>query len=101
VLVFADAFWLIPLHRRERSFYTTRIGRPLTWSRFGALLARLIQSVIGAHRGRLELYVEDTFLAFYNTASGGRADFATVIYLWTALGLPLTLRKAGFGTSIT
>jgi len=56
-----------------------------------ALLARLIQGVIGAHRGRLELYVEDTFLAFYNTASGGRADFATVFYLWTALGLPLTL----------
>jgi len=116
VLDFADAFWLIPLHRRERRFFTTRIGRrffaflktaqgsrgaPLTWSRFGALLARLIQSVIGAHRGRLELYVDDTFLAFYNTASGGRADFATVVYLWTALGLPLTLKKAGFGTSIT
>jgi len=116
VLDFADAFWLIPLHRRERRYFTTKIGdkffaflrtaqgsrgAPLTWSRFGALLARLIQGVLGTMRARVNLYVDDTFLAFCNTLQGCKRDFALVIYVWIALGLPLTLKKADFGARIT
>ena len=70
VLDFSDAFWLIPLHREERRFFTTRVrgkfyafshtaqggrGAPLTWSRFGALLSRLVQGVLGGNHARLDL----------------------------------------------
>jgi hypothetical protein len=116
VLDFSDAFWLIPLHKDERRFFTTKLrgrfyaflrtaqgsrGAPLTWSRFGALLTRLMQGILGGNHARLDLYVDDTFLVFMNTEANCRRDFALVVYLWTAIGLPLSLPKADFGRRIT
>ena len=79
VLDFSDAFRLIPLHKDEMRFFTTRLqnkyyaflrtaqgsrGAPLTWSRFGALLTRLMQGVLGGNCARLDLYVDDTFFCY-------------------------------------
>jgi len=111
----SDAFWMIPLHKGERRFFTTRIGSksygflrtaqggrdtPLTWSSFGALLARPLQSVLGRRRARLNLHVDDTLVAFLNTLVGARRDFALVVLLWLALGLPLALKKTEFGRRV-
>ena len=62
------------------------------------------QAYAGRPRGdnaRLDLYVDDTFIVFKNTFANCRRDFAIVVFLWTALGLPLSLPKADFGQSIT
>ena len=78
VLDLSDAFWLIPLHKDERRFFTTRLqgkyyaflrtaqgsrGAPLTWSRFGALLTRLMQGVLGGDHARLDLLVRRRHLS--------------------------------------
>jgi len=116
VLDFTDAFWMIPLHKSERRFFTTKVGQtfyvflktaqgsrgaPLTWSRFGALVARLMQGVFKPRRGRINLYVDDSLLILVNTLWNCRRDFAMVVLLWLALGLPLALRKAEFGSKVT
>ena len=59
-----------------------------------------MQGVLGADRVRIELYVDDTFLAFFNTEHGCREDFSIVVYIWAALGLPLALKKADFATNV-
>lgn len=115
VLDSTDAYWMIPLHKKERRYFTTRIrqryfvflrtaqdsrGVPLTWSRFGALLARLLQGVIEVAAARPNLYVDDT-LAFLEILESNTSEFAVVVYIWMASGLPLALRKAVFGTQAT
>jgi len=115
VLNSSDACWLIPLHRRKRRYFVIKWdkkycvylrtaqgnrGAPLTWSRFGALISRLTQGVFGLDVARLELYVEDTFLAFFGLRTANRANLAIVIYSWAALGLPLALHKAGHSTRV-
>jgi len=116
VLDFSDAFWVIPLQKSERRFFTTRIGSksymflhtaqgsrgaPLTWSRFGAPLARLMQGILGRKRACLNLYVDDTLVAFLITLVGARRDFALIVLLWLALGLLLALKKAVLGRRVT
>ena len=115
VIDFSDAFWMIPLRKSEQRYFVTRIcgryfvflrtaqgsrGAPLTWSRFGALLARLMQGVIDTRVSKLNLYVDDTLLAFLGTLTHCRMCFATVVFIWVALGLPLALNKAAFGTTV-
>jgi len=45
--------------------------------------------------------VDDTLVAFWITLVGARRDFALVVLLWLALGLPLALKKAEFGRRVT
>jgi len=111
----SDVFWLIPPHRGERRFFVTKSGKkyyvflravqssrgaPPTWSKFGASISRLTQGALGLDAARLERYVNDTFLAFFGLRTDNRVEFAIVVYLWAALGLPLTLHKADYGTRV-
>jgi len=115
VIDFSDAFWMIPLRKSEQRYFVTRIcgryfvflctaqgsiGAPLTRSRFGALLARVMRGVIDTRASTLIQYVDDTLLAFLGTHTHCRTCFATVAYIWVALGLPLALKKAAFGTTV-
>ena len=59
-----------------------------------------MQGVLGRKRARLNLYADDTLVAFLNTLVGARRDFALVVLLWLALGLPLALKKAEFGRRV-
>ena len=85
VLDLYDTFRFIPLSRRERRLFSSEVemnfyaflrtaqgsrGAPLTWSRFGAPLARRMQGVVGLCRGRLNPFVTDTFLALLSAPQG-------------------------------
>ena len=105
---FRDAFFLLPNMRSERRYFVvwfngqyivfvrtvqgTRIA-PLTWGRLAALLTRLTQAVLGCD-ARMSTYVDDPITVSVGTHATHRRRFATVILLWSALRIPLSLEKA-------
>ena len=76
-------------------------GAPLTWARFAALITRLTISVIGIDRSRIATYVDDPIVTTVGTRKQRRRTFATVLLLWCALQLPLSLDKAVLNPQVT
>jgi len=60
-----------------------------------------MQGVPGRKRAHRNRHVGDTLVAFLITLVGARRDFALVVLLRLALGLPLALKKAEFGRRVT
>ena len=113
---FKDAFFVIPNHPKERRFFCVEFGgkilvmmrttqgsrgAPLTWARLAALITRLTMSVIGVAQNRISTYVDDPIILAVGTAKQRRRVFATVLLLWCALQLPLSLNKAVIGADVT
>ena len=107
VLDFTDAFWQIPLLASEYRFYcATAILRgkrayiaflraaqgssngPTLWARVIGLVARLTQSLFSSDEVRLMCYVDDPLAALSGTPERRRLITATIILVWTVLGLP-------------
>ena len=59
-----------------------------------------MQGVIDTRVSKHNLYVEGTLLVFLGTLARCRTCFATVVYIWVALGLPLALKKAALETTV-
>jgi len=112
---FSDAFWMALLHKGERRFFTTRVGSKILWipphgagrQRYSSNVVKLWRSVttsccrvLGRRHARLSLHVDDILVAFLDTLVGARRDFALVVLLWLALGLPLALKKTEFGRRV-
>jgi len=113
---FKDAFFHIPLHRREQQFFTFSFrgkvyvllrtaqgsrGAPLTWARTAALLARLTQAMFPADIVRTNVYVDDPLMAIRGNAQRRNLVVATILLVWSALGFSLSLRKARRAPAIT
>ena len=108
---FADAFFQIPLHRAEWRYFAVQFrgrvyifrkttqgsrGAPLTWSRTAALLARLTQGVIN-NVAKLNVYVDDPFIAFAAPQPLRAQMQALTLILWSTLQFPLSLAKGKKG----
>ena len=113
---FKDAFFLMPNHPLERRYFCVAFagkilvlmrtaqgsrGAPLTWARLAALITRLTMSVIGIAQNRISTYVDDPIIVAVGTKAQRRRVFATVLLLWCALQLPLSLNKAVIGMNVT
>ena len=98
VLDFAEAFWQVPLHPRERRFFCGKLtidGRekfftflrmvqgsrssPLCWARLAALLMRLTRSLFPHGVARSLCYVDDPLFLFAGTAAERKRMAATCI----------------------
>ena len=74
-------------------------GAPNTWARVAALIMRLTQSVV-MQRASLMCYVDDPLAVIKGTTEQRRRAAALIIYIWSALGLPLSLEKGQFGPEV-
>ena len=113
---FKDAFFLLPNHPSERRYFCVEFGgkiyvmlrttqgsrgAPLTWARLAALITRLTMSVIGITHNLVSTYVDDPIIVSVGSRLQRRRTFATVLLLWCALQLPLSLNKAVIGAKVT
>ena len=116
VLDFAEASWQAPLGRSERRFFAAQLrgrifvllraaqgsrGAPLLWARVAALLCRLTQGVFEPGRARLACYVDDPIVTLSSSRLVRDRHVALVVYLWMALGFPLSFSKGQLGESVT
>lgn len=119
-----DAFWLIPLHPKERRFFVAKFrGKflifrrtaqgsrtaPLTFAAVMALATRLLQSLLlRNHLGemiwqdaiRIETYVDDPWVAIKGTSSEVDAITSTMLIGWHLMGFPIAYRKAARSKSL-
>ena len=113
-----DAFWLVPLHPRERRYDCIRYngvyyvflrtaqgsrGAPLTWAAVAAVLARLLQSLFVTSTGqeaRLQVYVDDPLLAVRGSQDRRRLLAARFIAGFLILGARLAFPKAQLGARV-
>jgi hypothetical protein len=113
---FKDAFYILPNLKEERRFFVIRFrgeffvfvkttqgsrGAPLTWARLAALVTRMTQAMIGIKQARISTYVDDPIIAVLAPKRERDRIFSMVLLLWSALDLPLSLRKAVRGYSVT
>ena len=116
----SDAFFLVPLHVKERKFFVIRFrdvyyvfvttaqgsrGAPLSWTAIASLVGRVAQSVFllenGQQEGRLQIYVDDPLLAVRGSKSCRRLLAARFVAVLTLLGFRLAFDKAQFGQCVT
>jgi hypothetical protein len=113
---FRDAFFIVPNKKSERRYFAVYYrgeiliflkttqgsrGAPLTWARIIALVMRLTQSVVGCDTCRISTYVDDPLVIAVGTPAERRRTFATILLIWSSLGLPLAMDKATLGTQTT
>jgi hypothetical protein len=113
---FKDAFFILPNKRSERKWFVVFFrgayyiflrttqgsrGAPLTWARFAALITRLTQSVTDTVTSRINTYVDDPIVAILEPQQCRDTKYAMVLIIWSVLGLPLSLKKAVRGKSVT
>ncbi len=112
---FKDAFWHVPLHKREQRFFVVQLrgkvfvllrtaqgsrGAPLTWARTAALVCRLTQAMFSASELRLSIYVDDPLGAIFAPLQRRNRIMAIIVLVWSALGFTLSLQKAKRGQSV-
>jgi len=110
-----NAFHLLPLIANEKRYFcTAAFGKfqsyevvlfgpkaaPSSWGRFGALISRLTQAVMGNTRARLQLYVDDPAIGIRGTKSCRSTSVHTIVLLWTLIKLPLAWNKAQYGPCV-
>jgi len=86
--------------RRVKTTQGSR-GAPLTWARLAALVTSMTQAMIGIKQARISTYVDDPIIAVLAPKRERDRIFSMVLLLWSALDLPLSLRKAVRGYSVT
>ena len=119
VLDFSDAFWQVPLHADEQRYFCAQMnldgvkqflvylrraqgsrGAPTSWARLAALVMRLTQSTFQEAIALL-CYVDDPLCIISGSPVQRKMIAASIISLWSALGLTLQLRKGQFGRQVT
>ena len=105
-----DAFWLIPLHPKERKFFCAKLrGKfylftrtaqgsrmaPLTFAAIMALASRWIQSL--SDEFQLQTYVDDPLVII----KGIRRLAVIIAAAWQIMGFPLAFHKATLSDKLT
>ena len=118
-----DAFWLIPLHVRERRYFVARLRgsyyvflrtaqgsrcAPLTFAAIIGLIARWVQSIVGTpppqrrtEEARVQVYVDDPLFTLRGTAERVRRLAAVVSLAWMIMGVPMAFHKAVMKPGLT
>ena len=115
ILDIADAFWTLPLTRRERRFFVGRLkgvfyafrrlaqgsrGAPLAWCRFFALVARLTQALFPSTDARFNVYVDDPAAILAGTPATRSMSTAVTVLVWRIINLQLSYRKGQRACSV-
>lgn len=118
-----DAFWLVPLHMKERRYFVARLRghyyvfrstaqgsrcAPLTFAAVIGLTARWVQSLVGtppwkrrAEEARVQIYVDDPLFTLRGTPNRVQR-LATIISLaWMIMGFPMAFHKAVMQPKLT
>ena len=111
----SDAFWLIPLSKRERKYFVSKHrgrwlvfmrtaqgsrGAPLSWAAIAALVARCVQSLFFTDDScteldaKLQLYVDDPLLAMRGDDHHCKRLCVRFCVAWLVLGFNLAFSKA-------
>ena len=125
VLDFIDAFFLVPLSKKERRFFVAQFrnqfyiwlrnaqgsrGAPLVWAIFAGLFMRLAMSVVGTtgkawrrspYLATGHCYVDDPIFVLRGTKKQKYRSIARIIILWSVLGLPLAYKKGQCAAKVT
>lgn len=118
MLDFKEAFWQVPLNTAGRRFFCASLllkevwqyatylgiaqgsrGAPNTWARVAALLMWLTQSLF-TDKVALMCYVDDPLAVIKGTTEQRRQVAATIVHVWSALGIALSLDKEQFGSEV-
>lgn len=118
-----DAFWLIPLKKCERRFFTARLkgvyysfertaqgsrSAPLTFAAIIALASRRIQSILSTARhggmhteeARLQTYVDDPIFSIRGDEERRTRVAAIVLVAWSLMGFPVAFHKATLSNNV-
>ena len=118
VVDIADAFTTLPLHPLEHKhavapspvaeellvFKALLFGyrtAPLLYSRFGAMLARLLQSAVNAGEAAHQVYLDDSLWAFVGELKQRSSNLALVLYTLLALKVKVAMHKGERAAHIT
>jgi hypothetical protein len=116
VIDIQNAFHLLPLMDSEKRFFCTEVdgqfqlyhamlfgpkAAPSAWGRFGALLSRLTQTIVGSANARAQLYVDDPAIAVMGTVAHRSKTVYTILLWWSVLNIPLAWSKAQYSQSTT
>eukprot|EP00435_Cladocopium_sp_Y103_P055167 s446_g18.t1 len=108
-----DAFWLIPLHVRERKYFVAKLrgqfyvftrtaqgsrGAPLTWAAVLSTAARWVAS--SSPRMKLQVYVDDPLAVLKGNAREQQRMACVVITMWSVMGFPIATHKAVLSSSL-
>lgn len=108
-----DAFWLIPLKKEERKYFTATLrgkyysfnrtaqgsrGAPLT---FAAVIATAARWVASADRDmHLQVYVDDPLAILQGSERHRQRMACLVIVMWSLMGFPIATHKATLSSSL-
>ena len=118
-----DAFWLIPLHPVERTFFVAKFRNQylifrrtaqgsrtaqLTFASIMALATRFLQSLLLRNHlsesvwqdARIETYVDDPWVAIKGSQSEIDELTVTMLIGWHLMGFPVAYRKAARSKSL-
>ena len=74
---------------------------PLLYSRFAAMLGRLLQSGIALENGVSQIYLDDTIWAFQGDLGSRSSSLAFTLYTLAALGARISLGKGARANQVT
>eukprot|EP00971_Amphidinium_carterae_P194681 3863413-Amphidinium_carterae.1 len=116
VVDFTDAFYTLAARENEREFLVVRgtsfwavfrcvafgtASGPLLWGRLAAAASRYAQAMFHGQELRLQIFVDDPFLAVVGTSEEDRArKLCLVFLLWASMGFNLAWHKAQYGKSV-
>lgn len=116
VLDVTEAFWTLPLNRRERRYFVGRLrkifflyrrlaqgsrGAPLAWCRFFGLILRLTQGAFRTWEVLLEGFVDDPVATVGGFEAERTQHIAVIVALWRSLNIELAFKKGQRGQQIT
>eukprot|EP00435_Cladocopium_sp_Y103_P025722 s2922_g6.t1 len=113
-----DAFTVLPVAKQEQKhalapsttpeellvFQALLFGfkvAPLLYSRFAALVARMLQSAIKLNRGGHEVYLDDSLWVLQGTLAARTNTLAFVLNTMGALGIKVSLKKGSRASQAT
>ena len=108
-----DAFWLIPLHAKERKYFVAKLrGSYYVFTRtaqgsraaplmFAAILSTAARWVASAERSmRLQVYVDDPLAIIKGTEAEQKRTACLVVVMWSIMGFPIATNKAVLASSL-
>eukprot|EP00435_Cladocopium_sp_Y103_P049753 s2113_g15.t1 len=108
-----DAFWLIPLRKCERKYFTAMLrghfysfnrtaqgsrGAPLTFAAIIATAARWVASA--DHDMHLQVYVDDPIAILQGSERHRQRMACLVVVMWSLMGFPIATHKAKLDTDL-
>ena len=116
ILDFSDAFFIVPLHPRERRHFVVKFrgkyyvflvlpqgasASPLSWGRVAALAGRLTQGMFAPTELLLRTFVDDPCATISGEPDFRESCMVLIIFVWRCLGFPLSFKKGQRGRSVT